>query len=48
MGSTAALPRGAALTAPTLRSIAARGMAGQEGHQVFHHADGADAGPPPP
>jgi hypothetical protein len=37
MGSTAALPSGAALTAPTLCSTPGRAVRRQEGHQVGHH-----------
>ena len=44
IGSTAALPSGAALTAPTpLRRMPPVCVPGQEGHQVFHHADRAHA-----
>ena len=45
IGSTPALPSGAALTAPTGDSTpVAGGVAGQEGHQVLDHAHRADAG----
>jgi hypothetical protein len=44
MGKTAALPSGAALTAPVFAALPAGGMARQEGHEVFHHAHGAHAG----
>ena len=55
IGSTAALPSGAALTAPTLNvslssgvpqtpvDFGARAVTRQEGHEVGHHADRADA-----
>ena len=45
IGSTAALPSGAAETAPTALGPAAplAAMAGQEGHQVGDDADRADA-----
>ena len=47
IGSTAALPSGAAETAPTppCRRRAAAGVAGQERHQVGDDADRADARP---
>jgi hypothetical protein len=47
IGSTPALPSGAADTAPPVLPARCR-VSRQEGHQVLDHATGPTPGPPPP